>query len=101
MENLTGQSLKGYELLDRIGSGGFGVIYQAYQSTIGREVAVKVILPRFANQPEIHIVSRHRAERRGARREPDARVRARQTDRTSTGRADSRDQQRIRPSRKD
>ena len=52
MENLTGQSLKGYELLDRIGSGGFGVVYRAYQSTIGREVAVKIILPRFANHPD-------------------------------------------------
>ncbi len=52
MENLTGQSLKGYELLNRIGSGGFGVVYRAYQSTIGREVAVKVILPRFSNHPD-------------------------------------------------
>ena len=52
MENLTGQSLKAYELLERIGSGGFGAVYRAYQSTIGREVAVKVILPHFANRPD-------------------------------------------------
>lgn len=52
MENLTGQSFKGYELLERIGSGGFGAVYRAYQSTIGREVAVKVILPHFANRPD-------------------------------------------------
>lgn len=52
MENRTGQSLKGYELLERIGSGGFGAVYRAYQSTIGREVAVKVILPHFANRPD-------------------------------------------------
>jgi serine/threonine protein kinase/WD40 repeat protein len=52
MENLTGQSLKGYKLLERIGSGGFGAVYRAYQSTIGREVAVKVILPHFANHPD-------------------------------------------------
>ena len=52
MKNLTGQSLKAYQLLERIGSGGFGAVYRAYQSTIGREVAVKVILPRFANQPD-------------------------------------------------
>lgn len=52
MEHLTGQSLKGYELLDRIGSGGFGAVYRAYQSTIGREVAVKVILPHFADHPD-------------------------------------------------
>jgi serine/threonine protein kinase len=52
MENLTGQSFKGYKLLERIGSGGFGAVYRAYQSTIGREVAVKVILPHFANHPD-------------------------------------------------
>jgi WD40 repeat protein/serine/threonine protein kinase len=52
MENLTGQMIKGYELLERIGSGGFGAVYRAYQSTIGREVAVKIILPGYANQPE-------------------------------------------------
>jgi DNA-binding CsgD family transcriptional regulator len=52
MDNLTGQSLKGYELLERLGNGGFGAVYRAYQSTIGREVAVKVILPHFANRPD-------------------------------------------------
>ena len=52
MDNLTGRSLKGYELLERIGSGGFGAVYRAYQATIGREVAVKVILPHFANRPD-------------------------------------------------
>jgi len=50
--NLAGQSIKGYELLERIGAGGFGAVYRAYQSTLGREVAVKVILPGYANHPE-------------------------------------------------
>nr|MBA3874885.1 protein kinase [Anaerolineae bacterium] len=45
-------SLKGYELHERIGAGGFGAVYRAYQSTVGREVAVKIILPRLANQPD-------------------------------------------------
>lgn len=45
-------NLKGYELRERIGAGGFGAVYRAYQSTVGREVAVKVILPGLANQPE-------------------------------------------------
>ena len=44
--------VKGYELLERIGSGGFGVVYRAFQSTVGREVAVKAILPGFSNHPE-------------------------------------------------
>src|SRR5262245_2952504 len=52
MENLSGTEIKGYELLERIGAGGFGAVYRANQSTVGREVAVKVILPHFANQPD-------------------------------------------------
>jgi eukaryotic-like serine/threonine-protein kinase len=52
MENLAGQTIKGYELLERIGAGGFGAVYRAYQSTIGREVAVKIILPGYSNKPD-------------------------------------------------
>jgi serine/threonine protein kinase len=44
MENLAGHSIKGYELQERIGTGGFGAVYRAVQSTVGREVAVKIIL---------------------------------------------------------
>lgn len=52
MANLAGQAIKGYELMERIGAGGFGAVYRAYQSTLGREVAVKVILPGYANNPD-------------------------------------------------
>jgi serine/threonine protein kinase len=48
----VGDNLKGYELKERIGTGGFGAVYRAYQTTIGREVAIKVILPSFANHPD-------------------------------------------------
>ncbi len=48
----TKQTIQGYELLERIGSGGFGAVYRAYQSTLGREVAIKVVLPAYANHPE-------------------------------------------------
>src|SRR5579871_3593260 len=50
----TGQptALKGYELRDQIGTGGFGAVYRAYQPAVAREVAIKVILPKFANQPD-------------------------------------------------
>lgn len=41
----TGQTIKGYKILERIGSGGFGAVFRAYQTTLGREVAIKVILP--------------------------------------------------------
>ena len=45
MENLSGREVQGYDLLERIGVGGFAAVYRAYQSTVGREVALKVILP--------------------------------------------------------
>lgn len=46
-----GDSLRGYELRERIGDGTFGVAYRAYQPSVGREVAIKVIRPEFANHP--------------------------------------------------
>src|SRR5574342_885 len=52
MATMMVQNIKGYELRERIGAGGFGAVYRAYQSTVGREVALKVILPGLANQPE-------------------------------------------------
>jgi WD40 repeat protein/DNA-binding CsgD family transcriptional regulator len=52
MQDPAGTILKGYELLERIGAGGFGAVYRARQSTIDREVAVKVILPGLANEPD-------------------------------------------------
>src|SRR5262249_7880523 len=52
MENLSNRVIKGYELRECIGEGGFGAVYRAYQPAIGREVSVKVILPDHANQPD-------------------------------------------------
>ena len=44
-------TVKGYELLECIGEGAYGVVYRAYQPHMRREVAIKIIHPRFANQP--------------------------------------------------
>jgi len=52
MDDLSGKVIKGYELQKRIGAGGFGAVYRAYQPLVKREVAIKVILPEFASQPE-------------------------------------------------
>jgi WD40 repeat protein/serine/threonine protein kinase/DNA-binding SARP family transcriptional activator len=46
------RAIRGYELRERIGAGGFGVVYRAFQPSVGREVAVKAILPEFANHPD-------------------------------------------------
>ncbi|MBZ0284835.1 MAG: protein kinase [Anaerolineae bacterium] len=51
MNDLSGQIIKGYELRQLIGRGGFGAVYRAYQPTVDREVAIKIILPEYANHP--------------------------------------------------
>lgn len=51
-EDFSGRVVKGYELRQLIGEGGFGAVYLAHQRLIGREVAVKIILPQYANQPD-------------------------------------------------
>ena len=52
MNGLPSRILKSYELRERIGAGGFGVVYRAYQPALARDVAIKVILPEHANQPD-------------------------------------------------
>jgi WD40 repeat protein/serine/threonine protein kinase len=44
--------IRGYELGEKVGAGGFGAVYRARQALIGREVAIKVILPEYVNHPE-------------------------------------------------
>lgn len=50
--DLTGKIIKGYEVREWIGSGGTSVVYRAYHPVIGREVALKIIQPQFANHPD-------------------------------------------------
>jgi serine/threonine protein kinase len=53
MDDLKDQVIKGYELHERIGGGGFGVVYSAYQVLLKQQVAKKVILPQYANPPDL------------------------------------------------
>jgi WD40 repeat protein/serine/threonine protein kinase len=50
--DFSGKILRGYELQELIGQGGFGAVYRAYQPSVEREVAIKIILPEYANNPE-------------------------------------------------
>ena len=51
-EDLTGRAIRGYALNEKIGSGGMGAVYRAIQPLVEREVAIKIILPTYANHPD-------------------------------------------------
>ena len=44
------QDIKGYQVREEIGEGGFGKVFRAYQPLIEREVAIKAILFMQASQ---------------------------------------------------
>jgi len=52
MADASKQIVKGYQLNERLGEGGAGVVYRATQLSVGREVAIKAILPVHANSRE-------------------------------------------------
>lgn len=64
--SLVNQIQRGYQFKELIGEGGFGVVYRANQPSVGREVAIKIILPEYANHPdfirrfevEAHLIAR-------------------------------------------
>ena len=60
MHDLTGQVIRSYEIGEKIGEGGNGAIYKAYQSEVGRDVVIKVILPHHANKSDF--IQRFEAE---------------------------------------
>jgi WD40 repeat protein/serine/threonine protein kinase len=57
---LPGQVVKSYVVRELIARGGFGAVYRAYQPVVEREVALKVILPEYANHP--NFIRRFEAE---------------------------------------
>src|ERR1039458_8499144 len=48
----TGTKLGSYEVVAQIGAGGMGEVYQAHDSKLGRDVAIKVLPEAFAHDPE-------------------------------------------------
>lgn len=48
MLEITGLATHGYEIGEKIGEGGYGIVYRAYQPSVQRDVAVKIILPELA-----------------------------------------------------
>ena len=52
MGELRGQEIKGYVIHELIATGGFAAVYRAHQLAVNREVAIKIILPKYANNPD-------------------------------------------------
>jgi serine/threonine protein kinase/CheY-like chemotaxis protein len=52
LSSLIGSSINGYQIWEKIGEGGSGTVYKAYQPAIGRDVAIKVLRQKYANNTE-------------------------------------------------
>jgi len=48
----TGTRIGSYEVVSAIGEGGMGAVYRAHDSKLNRDVAIKVLLPAVANDPD-------------------------------------------------
>jgi serine/threonine protein kinase/Tol biopolymer transport system component len=63
--DLTGQTISHYRVLNKLGSGGMGVVYRAEDLTLGRQVAIK-LLPSSDGAPPESMIRRFAREARAA-----------------------------------
>src|SRR3990172_2059592 len=52
MDDLIGRTLGQYEILQLLGKGGMASVYKAYQAGLQRYVAIKILPPHLAQNPE-------------------------------------------------
>ncbi len=70
---MQGTRLGPYEILEQLGAGGMGEVWLAQDTRLGRQVAVKVLPPEFASDPER--LARFEQEARAAARADHRKVR--------------------------
>jgi serine/threonine protein kinase/Tol biopolymer transport system component len=61
-ESLEGRRIGAYQIENRIGAGGMGEVYEARDTTLDRQVAIKVLLPGVAHDSESLIRFRREAQ---------------------------------------
>src|SRR5260221_5541898 len=61
MTDLTGQQFGSYQFTARLGQGGMGEVYQAYQANMDRDVEFKVLPVQVASNPEFAVRFRQEA----------------------------------------
>src|SRR5215472_12596689 len=62
MSLASGEQIGQYKILSLIGAGGMGEVYQATDTQLKRDVALKVLLPAFARDPERYVRFQREAE---------------------------------------
>ena len=64
MELKPGQDIFHYRLIEKIGEGGMGVVWKAVDTTLERDVAIKILPDHFSN--DVDRVARFKREARAA-----------------------------------
>ena len=52
-QTMTGRVAGNYRILEKLGEGGMGAVYHAVDGMVERQVAIKVLKPEIAGNPEV------------------------------------------------